>query len=99
MYVTISVGAPLACAAVAESARGLTIVALSLLTKPGEESLAVAVSITGSGVRIPQVGTSRAVVMLACLSQGRRGASRWQATAGNGADKEPRTSVAILTDV
>lgn len=46
MYVTISVGTLLACAGVVQRARGLTIVALSLLAKPGEESLAAAVSVS-----------------------------------------------------
>lgn len=97
MYVTISVGALLACAASAEGALRLTIVALSLLAKPGEESLAVAVSICRASLRVVQLyRTSRAVDVLACLSQGRRGAHGRPATAGDSADKAARTSVAIV---
>jgi hypothetical protein len=87
MYVTISVGTLLACAASAGDARRLTIVALSLLAKPGEESLAIAMSMCGTLRRRLQLyRTSRAAVMLACVSQGRRGAHGRPATAGASAD-------------
>jgi hypothetical protein len=76
MYVTISARTLLACAATAGGGRGLTIVALSLLAKPGEESLAAGVSMCCALLCMRAVRrTSRAVAMLACLSQSRRGAS------------------------
>lgn len=97
MYVTISVGIRLACADVPEAARGLTIVTLSLFAQPGEESLAVAVSIWKVLLRRVQLyRTSRAGGMLACLSQCRRGALRRPAAAGDSADRAVRTSVAIV---
>lgn len=51
----------LACAAVAGSARRLTIVTLSLFAQPGEESLAIATSITGGRWKQQLSRTSHAV--------------------------------------
>jgi hypothetical protein len=89
MYVTISARTLLACAAMAGDVWGLTIVALSLFAKPGEESLAVGVSMFCTSLCVQaECGTSRAVVMLACLSQGRRGASAGQQRRGTGQIKQ-----------
>ena len=62
MYVTISVGKPLACAAMAGMAWGrLTIVALSLFAQPCEESLAARVSVLCAALCLsPCPRTSRA---------------------------------------
>lgn len=66
----------------------LTIVALSLLAKPGEESLAVATSIKGAGRGMQRLSrTSRAVwgITLACVDgDGTEGQRPWLAGGGRG---------------
>jgi hypothetical protein len=98
MYVTISVGKLLACAAWAGSAQRLTIVALSLLAKPGEEGLAAGASVCCAAPRLSRVSrTSRAVVdvsmFIAAQTRGIPPASNSGGTAQIGPS---RTSVAIV---
>jgi hypothetical protein len=101
MYVTISANATVSMRGHGGECAALTIVALSLFAQPGEESLAVAMSITCGAVPAAVYLTSHAVrgAMLACVAcslSGLRGASRRCPRRGDGADRAARTSVAIL---
>jgi hypothetical protein len=101
MYVTISADDTVSMRGHGGECAGLTIVALSLFAQPGEESLAVAMSIACSAAPAAVYRTSHAVrgIMLACVAcslSGRRGASRPCPRRGNGAGRAARTSVAIV---
>ena len=106
MYVTISGrGHPLARARDGgRHTQALTIISLSLFAKPGEESLAAAVSmVAASHSRGQSRHTSRAVrSMLAICCHYRGGSKRLRGIpptggGGSGADKGRLTSDAILT--